>query len=410
MSAIDNNRLQSGWLNKCVEQFRCIGPECEESCCGNWQITMDEPALVALSGLKDAHVSAVLATHLRRLDDARTSTQIGWLQLRPDGRCPFLDQDSLCAIQARHGEAPMPLGCKVYPRVHHRIDGELHSALSLSCPEATRRLLSASDESFQPGFESLLTETLASLPAAATWAETFWSWLSVHTAILRRRRWPMADRMFHMGYLAQSLDARHDGNAAAALRECCQVLLDQANKPVVESRAIAAEPLEFLLSAMNSALGFAGENQRFRELTSCVLRGLAYWPGVDPLPRCQQLRDEALEPLLADHPQWMENYLCNELVRRLYPLGASKLDQHPLDQDSRSLAVDEFARLSLEWAWIRLYWIGMSGDCSLDLETATLCVQSLSRAVFARRSHFDALCRAWRRLMSILPLENLLSL
>lgn len=417
MSAIDDNPRRSGWLNACVSEFRCIGPECEESCCGGWQITMDEPALVALSTLNDPRVQALLTNHLRRFDTCSTPTQMGWLQLRPDGSCPFLEPERLCAIQARHGEDPMPLGCKVYPRVHHRIDGEVHSSLSLSCPEAARRVLCASASSARPAFEAVLEETLASLPEAATATEIFWLWQGFHEAILRARKWPMADRMVVIGSLARSLDARHDGNAAAALREVCQVLLgqvDQKKLPAAASGTIAPEALEFLLAAMNSGLGFAGQNQRFRELTARVLRGLAYRPdcrpGMDLLPRCQQLRNEVLEPVLTAHPQWMENYLCNELIRGLYPLGTPTADRHRTIEHEQTHAEDAFAGLSLQWAWIRLYWIGVAGDSAFDLEAAALCVQSLTRAVFARSAEFAALCQAWKRLMRILPLEKLLSL
>ncbi len=416
MSAIENNRRQSGWLHGCVERFRCIGPECEESCCGGWQITMDEPALVALSGLNDARVQTVLTTHLRRFDTSSKPTQMGWLGLKHDGSCPFLEPEGLCGIQARHGEDPMPLGCKVYPRVHHRIDGEVHSSLSLSCPEAARLVLCSTDESARPAPQTVLEETLASLPEAATVTEMFWSWQGFHEAILRSRQWPMADRLLLLGSLARSLDARRDGNAAAALREICRVLLDQGKMPGAASGTIAPEPLEFLLSAMNTALGFAGGNRRFRELTARVLRGMAYQNRhqaghqavVELLPRCQQLRDEVLEPVLTNHPQWMENYLCNELIRGLYPLGTATFDACGTAEHEQN--EDAFAGLSLQWAWIRLYWIGVAGDAVFDLEAAALCVQSLSRAVFARSAEFAVLRHAWKRLMRMVPLEKLLSL
>ena len=423
MSSIDANGLQTDWLSDCVEQFRCIGPACEESCCGGWQITMDEPTLVVLRGLPDPEVRDVLAASVREFPaqgagaqnagTQRTGTQIGWIELRRDGSCPFLNAEQWCLLQARHGEAAMPLGCRVYPRVHHRIDGRRHSALSLSCPEAARRVLAAevaadansgSAEGFAPT-AAVLAEAAAGLPQRATRRVIFWPLLRVHQALVRDRSLPMAARMLRMGQLAQILDAQPDGNAAAGLRAFC-LAADRVGRDAIEagmdSGEVAAEPLEFLLAAMDRALGFAAHNQRFRALTAKVLRGLQYQPGADLRPRCQRLRAEKLEPVLAAHPEWMENLLCNELLRRLYPLG--------MGNGSDGCAMDEFARLSLEWAWVRLYLIGVCGDGPLELAQAAECVQSLTRAVFARTEEFGALCRAWREQMQRVPLARLLCL
>ncbi len=428
MSSIDAAGLQSDWLSDCVEQFRCIGPACEEICCGGWQITMDEPTLVVLRGLQDPEVKDVLAASVRRFPVQRAGaqgagTQFGWIELKRDGSCPFLNAEQWCSLQARHGEAAMPLGCRVYPRVHHRIDGRLHSALSLSCPEAARRLLAAGvapDANSDPteGFARMpdvLAETAARLPQTATRTEIFWPLLRVHQALVRDRSQSMAARMLRVGQLAQRLDAQPDGNAAAALRGFCLTAAETAGRngtdagidAGIHGDEVAAEPLEFLLAAMDRALGFAGSNQRFRALTAKVLRGLRYQPGCDLRATCQRLRAEKLEPVLATHPQWMENILCNELLRRLYPLSLA----HGPDGSSKDAsAMDAFAQWSLEWVWVRLYLIGACGDGPLELAQAADCVQSLTRAVFARTEEFGRLCRAWREQMQRVPLERLLSL
>ena len=426
MSSIDVDRLQTEWLSDCVEQFRCIGPACEESCCGNWQITLDEPTLVVLRGLHDPAVEDALATHVRQfpVDGAgvqRTRTQIGWIELNQDGSCPFLNTEQWCSLQANHGESAMPLGCRVYPRVHHRIDGRMHSALSLSCPEAARQVLatgatpdgkSGASEGY-PESADVLAKTAARLPLTATRTQIFWPLLRVHQALVRDRSQTMAARMLCLGQLAQILDAQPDGNAAAALRGFCLKVVERAGRNQtlcgIDAEEVAAEPLEFLLAAMDSALGFAGSNQRFRALTAKVLRGLQYQPGCDLRSVCQRIRTDKLEPVLAAHPHWMENLLCNELLRRLYPLDLANEDGSD-GSKKKNTAMDAFARLSLEWAWVRLYLIGFSGDSSLELMQASDCVQSVTRAVFSRTNEFGRLCQAWREQMLRVPLVRLLSL
>ena len=58
-----------------------------------------------------------------------------------DGACVFLDEQGLCRIHARFGEAAKPLACRLYPYVFHP-NGSTDLAVSLrfSCPSVTQNL------------------------------------------------------------------------------------------------------------------------------------------------------------------------------------------------------------------------------------------------------------------------------
>lgn len=59
---------------------------------------------------------------------------------RSDGACVFLNDDGLCRIHDRFGEAAKPLACRVYPYAFHPKAGKLTVSLRFSCPSVVRNL------------------------------------------------------------------------------------------------------------------------------------------------------------------------------------------------------------------------------------------------------------------------------
>jgi len=53
---------------------------------------------------------------------------------RNDGACVFLNEDGLCRIHAKFGEAAKPLACRVYPYAFHPSGKRITVSLRFSCP------------------------------------------------------------------------------------------------------------------------------------------------------------------------------------------------------------------------------------------------------------------------------------
>lgn len=59
------------------------------------------------------------------------------LARRDDGACVFLDDDGLCRIHAKHGEAAKPLACRLYPFAFHPSGKSVAVSLRFDCPSVT---------------------------------------------------------------------------------------------------------------------------------------------------------------------------------------------------------------------------------------------------------------------------------
>ena len=128
-----------------LSDFRCIGPDCEDTCCGpDWGVPVDAGSRKRLKLLTDTDPKA-----RRRLADGiiapRKKGKFARLGKGEDGNCYFLDHDRLCWLQKGYGTPGLPSGCNDYPRQFTYYRDRLEVAATLSCPEAARRCLLGRD-------------------------------------------------------------------------------------------------------------------------------------------------------------------------------------------------------------------------------------------------------------------------
>ena len=111
-------------------KFRCIAAACEDSCCKEWEVDVDEAAAALYRALPGQ-----LGQDLRRF---LRDTEDGTVMTITDGRCPMWRQDGLCRIQAELGHDALCHTCREFPRPRHDYGDFVELGLELSCPEAAR--------------------------------------------------------------------------------------------------------------------------------------------------------------------------------------------------------------------------------------------------------------------------------
>jgi lysine-N-methylase len=121
------------------KNFKCIGSECENHCCHHWNITVDRETYQQYKKHGDIKIRQVANKQTKSC--GQHGIDYRQIKLQSNGDCPFLDEDKLCYIHKNHGEDLLPATCKIYPREDKLIDGRLYNSLSISCPEAARKIL-----------------------------------------------------------------------------------------------------------------------------------------------------------------------------------------------------------------------------------------------------------------------------
>ena len=113
-------------------QFHCIGPACEDTCCAVWGIEIDDKTYEKYKSCKGKWGERFAGS----IDEEQC------FHMKEDSKeCIFLNDKHLCDIQAAFGEDMLCRTCKMFPR-HMEDYGERREfMLSLACPEAARMIL-----------------------------------------------------------------------------------------------------------------------------------------------------------------------------------------------------------------------------------------------------------------------------
>lgn len=118
------------------KEFHCIGGICEDSCCENWEIDLDEISL---------------KNYMRQKGDfgkrLKENTRVKEKQFILNGtRCPFLNDRNLCDIFIEMGEECLCETCTNFPRHIEEFENLKEVSLTMSCPEVSRIMLARKEK------------------------------------------------------------------------------------------------------------------------------------------------------------------------------------------------------------------------------------------------------------------------
>jgi len=405
-----------------ADSFRCIGAECEDSCCQGWKIPIDPAALdryhsLPASPLKSQIIAAIAPASAPGTDALSTSATTSAmlrppsiLRMNDDNRCPLLTQGNLCSIHAQLGQEFLPSVCASYPRVQLQLGPIVETALALSCPEAARLVL-LGPAILSPSMPSLLTlspsifdsamprptePSDSTLAAPACFAEI----RSTTFALIGARNLPLWQRLFLLCLLCHRLDSIESGENRADipgyLADFRTAAASGALAPQMESTPFDPEAqLDAVLRLAGLMLHRSRVTPRFAECIAAFTSGI----GNGPSATLATLTDaytvayrQWFAPFERRHPHVLENYLVNLVVLNRFPFGRASGPSGPPDSNppssGSSIAAPsksrEFARLAAQFALTRGLLIGVAGHHRerFSPEHVVHTVQAVSR-------HFD---------------------
>lgn len=128
-----------------MQKFKCIGGECEDSCCAGWRVVFDKKTTQSYLSAPHEEVRIIAKANIKKIKENRSSANYSFVQMNAQGACPFQQADKLCMIQGRMGEKALSKTCSTYPRHQGILDQGKVEVATLSCPEAARLCLLTPD-------------------------------------------------------------------------------------------------------------------------------------------------------------------------------------------------------------------------------------------------------------------------
>lgn len=124
--------------------FSCLGSDCEDTCCRNWEVKLDRKHFDLLESTmsKDDVEKSVFQQYIRLNESSISSDHdYAFIRMGVNGYCAMLDEKGLCSIHAKYGMSVLGNVCTMFPRVISRSGDNVELTGALSCPEVVRNCI-----------------------------------------------------------------------------------------------------------------------------------------------------------------------------------------------------------------------------------------------------------------------------
>ena len=378
-----------------ADKFRCIGSDCEDTCCHGWSVPVDEATWHKYHSLPESPLSVLIQASVVRKPQpteaeasaAKSKPLFAVIRMDSANQCPMLSAERLCRIQSELGEDLLSHACATFPRYIHAAGAVQEKTLTFSCPEAARLVL------LDP---NLLTEGFASQPAALaihattnaeTLPENFWPIRTLVLNLVRNRLYPLWQRLFLIGVLCRRLDAISSGElnlaVPAFLQDFEASVASGALRPAMETLPLdRGAQLDIVLRLAGMMLHHSNVTPRFVACVKAFTAGIGNGPGATFESLTAQYtiaHDRCFAPFIERHPHIMENFLANTLLRCQFPFGREGMKTSAQPNTSH-----EFALLTAQFALMRGLLIGVAGHHGADFSEA-----HVVHTVQAASKHFE---------------------
>jgi lysine-N-methylase len=371
--------------------FRCIGSACEDTCCQGWNVPVDRETYEKYRSMPAGPLSTLIAASVIKSDvgvreegaaGEETCARFAQIRIEGTGHCPLLTSERLCRIHAELGTEMLSDACRNYPRVARRYGGRTVTALALSCPEAARQVLLSPDL-----LAANVPEPECEEPGAKLLPPDYIEIRASMLALVRMRCYPLWQRMFLLGILCHRLDSIARGELKRTTLEFLSDFKAAAEtgalRPAMENLPVdRSMQLDVVLRLAGSMLHRSNVSARFSACVQAFTAGIGNGPGAtleSLTAQYTRAHDFAFEPFFESHPQILENYLINTMVRCQFPFGQEGMMAGATPQRWR-----ELARLAAQFALIRGLLIGVAGSHGVAFSTAHVVA-----TVQAAAKHFE---------------------
>lgn len=202
---IKKNIIVPSYLN----EFKCIGGDCEDTCCCGWKVLIDEATYKKYKKVNHYEIKKKLQKNI--IKQRSNSNQHNFAKMKMyEGKCGFLLKDGLCDIHKTLGEEYLCNTCAIYPRHLNKIDNVYEESLDISCPEVARIILlnSMPIQFYQE--EKIITLRDTPVYSINTRSNDYTSYIfEIRTAIIKLLQstlYNLEEKLFILGILIEKLE------------------------------------------------------------------------------------------------------------------------------------------------------------------------------------------------------------
>ncbi|OAM92877.1 lysine-N-methylase [Pelosinus fermentans] len=346
-------------------KFRCIGTECEDTCCSGWKVIIDKNTYKKYRECSDKDLRRQMDKQITRNRGVNANDDYyAKIKMDSESNCPFLNNERLCIIQKKMGEEYLSKICNSYPRELRCIDGIIERSLKLSCPEVTRLalldsgLMEFNEVEDQLSMHNNIVVTIDTTDAKynKSLEKYFWA-LRIFTIItLQKRDYLLWERLIILGLFYDNVNNAVNENKLDTIPQVInkyetmieQGFLHEELKQIPVNNAVQMNLIKTLVDARCSF----GVDTSFADWISKFSQGIQYNSEDDievNAARYEEIYRKYYEPYIQHKEYILENYMVDYVFKTMFPLSGKKC------------CFDSYIMMIVHYAIIKMLLIGIAG-------------------------------------------------
>ena len=314
------------FMPKYMLDFKCVSSNCTDSCCAGWDINIDENTYNKYINSTGPLKVLLEGKFVENKDEEHESFNHGFMVLKEENRCPFLNSDLLCDIHGGIGEENLCITCKSYPRVFNIVDDVYEKSGLPSCMEiCIRAFLNKDKMEFIEGEEDIEEKNIEirriidseAFEGTESLLQYFWDIRVISINIIQLRNFSIEERLNILKNFYERIEEIHNSDKFDDIEEILEEFSDEAMEYETIKELAFEENNEFYISLAEEKLV---KNIRSIRLNECVVE---YKNGL--------LKQNNICKYLKETPKYFkelevnsyvfENYLVNQIFKNLVPFN-----------------------------------------------------------------------------------------
>lgn len=341
-----------------LEEFKCIGGSCSDSCCTGWDIEIDKKTFRDYYRVKDENMKRMFQKYVHNNPDyTNENLDYGKIKLPKDKRCPFLDEENYCIIFKNIGEEYLSCVCTHFPRVLNKVDEHFEMSLDLSCPEASRIILNLKEGIKFKKYSKKLNKHIMSgildtknKEFKDTLVKYFNEMRDTSINIIQNRKYSLSKRLYALGVFLSTIDDLYEEDLQKVSSFIKNFKIENYAKEYERDTMNYVIQVSFLKNIVDS-LNIVNEidSITFKEHTKEALSGFNLKSPNDLQNNVSDYINafnKYEEEYFHKYDYIFENYLVNSIYNNLFPFSES------------DYIFDGYIMLLLRYSLIRFYLVG----------------------------------------------------
>lgn len=317
-----------------IENFKCIGPECEDDCCHGWIVYIDEETFKKYNETDDRSMQEKFKEYLKKNENSKDGFSYAVMNMKKNGRCPMQEESGLCEIHRKKGADFLSATCYVYPKICNIISGEEEISGTISCPEIARKVLLNMEKiefitkernSINPKILNTIIKKIENNNIQTGWKKYIKEIRTAAIEIIQNRESKLIERVLYLGLFMKKISEKSEKGKEEDILIIIKQYLEKLrqNKELKISKEIHSNSriqFEILKSVCEARIEMGEE---FRYIYDILYKNFQFGNKniEETVKNYEKNYYIYVRRFFNENEYIFENFLVNEIFQNMFPYG-----------------------------------------------------------------------------------------